>query len=232
LALTILPRVRREERPSLRLLGQSVLASLRLALLPAAAFALIAVLDLLPPTARWNERVSVVAQGPEEAPLTLVGFFTDWLFSAKVLLPTLALACLLLLVRRRWRTAFSLGLIFPLVVVELLLKLLIHQPPASHYLNVRLMFATSNPGIEVLEHGFPSGHAARIGFVLLWLALVLVPARSHPRAVFAAVLLILFSAWTRIYVGDHSVLEVIAGLLLAAVFLPASWLLLSRRPAR
>ena len=65
-----------------------------------------------------------------------------------------------------------------------------------------------------------------------WIALLLVPARHRGKALIAAVVLALFAAWTRVYVGDHSVLEVVAGLLLAVVFLPAAWMLAKLLPAR
>jgi membrane-associated phospholipid phosphatase len=71
--------------------------------------------------------------------------------------------------------------------------------------------------------------------VLGWLMLLLVPRRYRLPVLLVAVPLMLFVAWTRIYVGDHSLLEIVAGLLLAATFLPlaAALMRLSRpRPGQ
>ena len=174
-------------------------------------------------------------QGPDERPLTVVGFFTDWLFSAQVVLGLGALVAVVLVVRRRWLLAASAALVFPLVFLEVALKFLVDQPPASKFLQVRLLFTSSNVHVEALAHGFPSGHAARIGFALGWLLLLLAPRRQRPVVAAGTLLLTLFIAWTRIYVGDHSLLEIVAGLLLAAAFLPLAGALLSlsrRQPAR
>jgi len=182
----------------------------------------------------WNDAVSMWLQGPDERPLTVVGFFTDWLFSAQVVLGLGALVAVVLVVRRRWLLAASAALVFPLVFLEVALKFLGDQPPASKFLQVRALFTSSNVHVEALAHGFPSGHAARIGFALGWL-LLLAPPRYRPVVAAGTLLLTLFIAWTRIYVGDHSLLEIVAGLLLAAAFLPLAGALLSlsrRQPAR
>src|SRR5207244_4130667 len=80
----ILWPVQREVWRILPLAWQAVLRSLPLAALPAVAFALVTILDRLPSIGRWNDAVSMVAQGPEEPSLTIAGFFTDWLFSAQL----------------------------------------------------------------------------------------------------------------------------------------------------
>ena len=200
-----------------------------------ALFVVVAVLDQLPPVAGWNRSVSSWLQGPSEYPLTVVGFVTDWLFSAEVVLGLAALGCLVLAVCRRWLLAASLALVFPVVAAETVLKYLIAQPPASTYLQVRVLFRTSDVQIAALEHGFPSGHAARIGFALGWLALLLAPARWRVPLALGAAVVALFSAWTRIYVGDHSLLEIVAGLVLAGIYLPLAGALMAlarRRRAR
>ncbi|HEY8691762.1 MAG TPA: phosphatase PAP2 family protein [Chloroflexota bacterium] len=192
-------------------------------------------LDQVRPVSAWNDAVSMWLQGPDERPLTVVGFFTDWLFSAQVVLGLGALVAVVLVVRRRWLLAASAALVFPLVFLEVALKFLVDQPPASKFLQVRALFTSSNVHVEALAHGFPSGHAARIGFALGWLLLLLAPRRQRPVVAAGTLLLTLFIAWTRIYVGDHSLLEIVAGLLLAAAFLPLAGALLSlsrRQPAR
>ncbi|HEX6511285.1 MAG TPA: phosphatase PAP2 family protein [Chloroflexota bacterium] len=170
------------------------------------------------PVQRWNQGISAWIQGPEEQPLTVIGFLTDWLFSGQVVVGLGIAACIVFALRRQRLAALSAALIFPLVLVEVALKVLVDQPPASSYLHIRLLFGSSL-GVRALEHGFPSGHASRIGFVIGWLALVVVPRRYRWPAAAVLSLLTLFIVWTRLYVGDHSVLELLAGLLLAAAFL-------------
>ncbi|MBV8085741.1 MAG: phosphatase PAP2 family protein, partial [Chloroflexi bacterium] len=70
-----------------------------------------------------------------------------------------------------------------------------------------------------LAHGFPSGHASRAGFALGWLAIVLTPPQYRKPVLAVATVLTLAVCWTRIYVGDHSLLEILAGLALALTFL-------------
>lgn len=194
---------------------------------------MVAVLDQVQTVAAWNRVFSMWLQGPTEYPLSVVGFITDWLFSAQVILGLAALGCLIFILKRRWPLAVSILLVFPLVLVETILKLVIDQPPASTFLQVRVLFRSSDVHLHALEHGFPSGHAARIGFAIGWLALLLVPQRYRPATVSAIVVVTLFVAWTRIYVGDHSLLEIVAGLLLAAVFLPLAGALMAlpKRPS-
>jgi membrane-associated phospholipid phosphatase len=220
---------------ALAALGPAVRRCLPAAGAVAALFAVVAVLDQLPPVAAWNRAVSAWLQGPSEYPLTVTGFVTDWLFSPQVVLGLAALGCLALTISRRWMLAASLALVFPVVAAETVLKYLIDQPPASGFLQVRVLQRTSDVHFAAFEHGFPSGHAARIAFAIGWLALLLAPARWRVPIAAAATILALFSAWTRIYVGDHSLLEIIAGLLLAGVFLPLAGALIAlarRRPAR
>ncbi|HLQ31583.1 MAG TPA: phosphatase PAP2 family protein [Chloroflexota bacterium] len=218
-----------------RLVWAAVVRSVPLALIPAVAFAIVAVLDRLPAVGRWNDGISVWLQGPEELPLTVTGFLTDWLFSGQLSLAVALIVCIIFAVKRQWFLALSAATIFPLVAVEGFLKVIIHQPPASGFLQTRVLPLTSDLKLRAIEHGFPSGHSARLAFIVGWVALLLVPARYRWPVAAALLILALFMAWTRIYVGDHSLLEVVAGLLLAGVFLPASWalaLLAKQRPAR
>ncbi|HLG69446.1 MAG TPA: phosphatase PAP2 family protein [Chloroflexota bacterium] len=168
-------------------------------------------------------------------PLTIVGLVTEWAFSGQVIVVAAAAACLVLLVKRRWLLALSAALAFPLMATEVVLKFLINEPPASRYLQVRSLFAHGGPAVSELARGFPSGHGSRIGFAIGWLALLVIPARYRLPAAGVALILTLFVAWTRVYVGDHSLLEMIAGLLLSLVFLLPAWTLIQaarNKPAR
>ncbi len=208
--------------------------SLALAMLPLLAVAGIALLLRQSGVAGLDRSASLWLQGPAEPALTAVGFVTDWLCSWQFLLSLAALGCLALALTGRWLAAFSGALIFPLVAVEVAMKYAIEEPPASHFLQTRSLFTSSYVHIEGLSNGFPSGHAARIGFAAGWLAVFCTPARYRAVVLGAVELVTLFVGWTRIYVGDHSALEIVAGLLLSLAFLFPAWRLLelSRQPAR
>ena len=212
-----------------------LLPALAVGMIPAVLLAAVGVADFTPPIGAWDRSISQWLQGPAERSLTDIGFVTDWLFSGEVVLGVAAICCVVLLIRGRWLLALSAGVVFPAVVTEIILKLLIAKPPASSYLRVRVLVPSGVP-VQALAHGFPSGHAARIGFVIGWLTLLLVPARYRLAAAVAAAVIAFFCVWTRIYVGDHSLLEIVAGLLLAGVFLPVAGVLMAqakaRRPAR
>jgi undecaprenyl-diphosphatase len=188
-------------------------------------FALIAIVDELRPVINWDYSVSVWLQGPAELALTVVGAITESLFSGLVVLILTVAGCLFFLWRRQALLAASLATIFPLVCIEVVLKYLLSHPSASRVLQLRKLFATEQTGPTFLLSGFPSGHASRAAFVIGWLAVLLLPQRYRMWGLLAALVLTAFVAWTRIYVGDHSLLEVVAGLLLAAVFLVPAALL-------
>jgi membrane-associated phospholipid phosphatase len=207
--------------------------SLAKAFAPAMLLAAIGALLQRRGAAHWDEASSIWVQGPREQALIVVGFLTDWLCSWEVLLTATVIVCLVLAAKRRWLAALSASLMFPLVLAEVALKYFVPDPPASNYLQVRLLF--ESPHIETLTNGFPSGHAARIGFAVGWITVFLTPARYRAPVLAGILPLILFIGWTRIYVGDHSLLEIVAGLLLSLVFLLPAWTLMSlakRQPAR
>ncbi|MBV8084031.1 MAG: hypothetical protein JO247_04365, partial [Chloroflexi bacterium] len=106
------------------------------AMVPAAAFAVLAVVQLLGPNG-WNRQVSIWLQGPEVHWLTVLGAATDALFLAETVLPLAAVAFVVLAWRRRWLLALSVGCIVPVVGLEVLLKYLLDVPNASTYLQVR-----------------------------------------------------------------------------------------------
>jgi membrane-associated phospholipid phosphatase len=99
------------------------------------------------------------------------------------------------------------------VPLELVLKALIHQPavPREFYRGVYYPLTT-----VILQGTFPSGHAMRGAFVCAFPAILL----AWRRGIFAwlgslaLVLLALLAGLTRVYLGDHWLSDVVAGLLL------------------
>ena len=211
-----------------------------LMLAPAGIFAAVTAIEISGAVDAWNRGISIWLQGPSGFAMTAFSSVDGWLFSAEVVAVLAAGAIAVLLKQRHWLLAASLTPLLAVVVVEVIFKYLIPEQPASAYLQVRKLLSTPSDVPAVLNHGFPSGHASRIGFVLGWLAVVLTPPRYRPVAALITCLAAFFLCWTRIYAGDHSLLEIIGGLILAAVFLiPAAMLRsldrgprISRPPAR
>jgi len=102
-----------------------------------------------------------------------------------------------------------------LVPLEVILKSAIHQPavPLAFYRGVY------DPLLNVVLQGtFPSGHAIRAGFLCTFLAIVL-SARRGIAAWLAPVglgLLAVLMGLSRVYLGDHWLSDVVAGLILGA----------------
>ncbi len=174
--------------------------------------------------------MSVWLQGPELLPLTVIGFLTDWLFSGKILVPLALLGVALLAWQRRWSLAASLLVFFPLVAAGAGLKYVLPTPAAATFLKVRVLFVSSFGGPQFLANGYPSGHAARTAFALGWLVLAFAPSPGRLRAAVFAIVLTCCVGWTRIYVGDHTLLEILGGLALALVFLIPAAILQTVRP--
>lgn len=101
--------------------------------------------------------------------------------------------------------------------IEIILKLIVHQPPVPHdfYRGVYYPLTTL-----VLRGAYPSGHAMRSAFFCVFVAVLLAArggwaARIGPLAV---VIVAFFCGFTRIYLGDHWLSDVVAGMILGASF--------------
>ncbi len=110
----------------------------------------------------------------------------------------------------------------------LALKLaLVHPSPPHEFIR-----AWGNPlGVRVeTAGGFPSGHIARVTFLAI-LAAGLFPSAL---ARVALGLLVAYTFWARIYIGDHWLSDALGGLALgiASGCLALGWLALARRRAR
>ncbi len=124
-------------------------------------------------------------------------------------------ACLLL-----WRAGLGLWSLAPLAfllptALELGLKMVIYQPPVP----AEYHSAVPYPLVSVQTPGaFPSGHALRTGFFCTFLAVL-----AHLRGGAAGrlgtwffILFALLTGYSRVYVGDHWLSDVVAGLVLGA----------------
>ncbi|MHB8618367.1 MAG: phosphatase PAP2 family protein [Chloroflexota bacterium] len=194
--------------------------------------AVMAGLDFVGPVIHWDQAASQWLQGSAAYPLTLIGAITEWLFSGQVSLVLAMLGIGLLVWRRRWAWAASLALLFPMIAGEVVLKYTLRRPNPQGFLAVRKLIAVPNPGPRFLFFGFPSGHTSRSAFLLIWLALVLWAARGRLATLGWAVALVVFVGWTRIYAGDHWLMDVLGGWLLATLFLLPAALLIVVQPSR
>lgn len=99
--------------------------------------------------------------------------------------------------------------------VEVLMKSFLHQSslPAQFRLPSRYPLTIVN-----LPGSFPSGHAMRTAFFLVFLAVLFWNRGDLPGRAFAVALLVLMlpAAYTRIYMGYHWTSDVLAGLALGA----------------
>jgi membrane-associated phospholipid phosphatase len=120
----------------------------------------------------------------------------------------------------------AMGLFIVVAVVGLGLKLaLVHPPPTAEYLRrlwdpLDITFATPS--------GFPSGHIARVTF----LAFVAAGLARAATARIALALLVGYTFWARVYIGDHWLSDAVGGLALgvAAGSLALLWIESRRAP--
>ncbi|MDE3074461.1 MAG: phosphatase PAP2 family protein, partial [Chloroflexota bacterium] len=188
------------------------------------AFAILTLADSLAPVDAWNRALSLWLQGPDVYPLTVIGSAVAWLFSGQVTIGVSVIGAMLLWLAGRRKAAVSLCAVLPLVAAEVALKYAIRHPSPDGVLAVRTLVHI-DVGPRFLQFSFPSGHAARAAFLLLWTPLWLFGERYRAAAAGAAALLLGFIGWGRIYAGDHWLLDVVAGFLLAGFFLAGTGLL-------
>ena len=106
----------------------------------------------------------------------------------------------------------------------LLMKLaLVHPPPPAEY--VRALWDPLGFGVPT-PSAFPSGHIARVGF----LAIFAVGLASGTWVRVALVALIVWTFWSRVYIGDHWISDAVGGLALgtAAGCAAVAWVIRCR----
>lgn len=117
-----------------------------------------------------------------------------------------------------WRKGFGLRSLaplafLPLVLVELLMKAVVHQPlvHAQVFRSAQYPLTTFE-----LAGSFPSGHAIRVAFLCVLLGMFLLRRDGLPARFAVAGLLVLaaVTGFTRVYLGWHWSSDVIAGLVL------------------
>lgn len=175
-------------------------------------------LDALPSVKSVNQSWSQWLQGPQIPWLTAISSGFDWLFSGQVIMVGAAVVFGMLWWRGRRTAALALCAVLAVVAVEVVLKDVLRRPSPLGVLAERRLFDVA-VGPAFLQFSFPSGHAARESFVIGWAVLWLIGDRWRGPLLWTGAFLIGFIGWTRIYNGNHWLLDVIAGVLPSTVFL-------------
>jgi membrane-associated phospholipid phosphatase len=151
----------------------------------------------------------------ENPVLEAIGAVTGILFSAEASVSYGALGALYLWRRGQGHWALAPLAFVAATPVEMLLKRFANQPYVPQDLHSTFSYPLT---VVQLGGSFPSGHALRTGFFLTFLAVLLWQGggRGRRAAAVGALLLALFIAYTRVYVGDHWLSDVVAGLALGA----------------
>lgn len=166
-----------------------------------------------------DRSVAEAAHSLSAKSLDTLGALLSILFSAE-----LSVVYALLLGLFLWRRGFGLWSLapfafLPLVLLEIVMKATIHQPMVPP----ELQRASFYPLATVhMEGSFPSGHAIRGAFLSIFLMLLLTNrGRAFTvLAVFCAVAVVVLLAFTRLYLGQHWLSDVIAGSILGGA---AAW---------
>jgi len=208
--MTILARVTRSQTDERRLD--------RAALLALAAIAVFTVLSVLVNARDFANLDLAIARAFHRIDLRILNHLSETLaivFSGEFsLLYALVIAAYFWRQGRRWAALASLAL-FPLVLVEVVVKYVVNQPPVPADLYRGLIY----PLTTVATQGsFPSGHAARAAFFAAFLG-----ARGRNRAGLArwlvpsiATILLLACGLSRLYAEVHWASDVVAGIILGA----------------
>lgn len=187
-----------------------------------ALFVLITAADKVPTVVTWNRSASLWLQGPDSGALWALAITVEWLFSAEItfLLALAGIALLWLLGRKQ--LVKSLALFFPLALAAAGLKFLIAIPGPLGFLLVRHGVIGPPSSTAQVPFSYPSGHAARAAFLVIWLCLVLF-ANRHWSLVVLGALMAAGIGWTRIYLGAHFLFDILGALALAtAALVPAA----------
>jgi undecaprenyl-diphosphatase len=160
-----------------------------------------------------DQALLLLAQGPGNPWLDWVMAIISLLGSAEV---TGILVLLLVLLNRRlpwsaWQRWVPLAVFALLTAVEVVGKLVIHQPsPPLGFLRGPKM-----PGVGLdTGYSFPSGHMTRVTLVFGLFALRLVRRTRQPAWLWACVVAVWTVGFSRVYLGEHWPADVAGGILL------------------
>jgi undecaprenyl-diphosphatase len=145
-----------------------------------------------------------------------------WLGASPVGWALVGVAAQWVFLKGRLRVAFILVIAFGMtVVVKFPLKALIDRPRPS-----------LAPLVHASGAAFPSGHALTVFVVFGLLPLMLIPVgRARNVAWLDSALIVLAVGFSRIYLGEHWLTDVVGSYLLGAVFVLTVGAILRNRPA-
>jgi undecaprenyl-diphosphatase len=135
----------------------------------------------------------------------------NWFFGPHVgaVLVALSAACILLTTRRLRTTVYFLALVLPVWFGNETIKEVVHRPRPD---------IQSLPHALVLEPGglsFPSGHTSFTACLMLGLIMVTWTQRWRRLSIVIAIVLVLATAWSRVYLGVHYPSDVAASIVYA-----------------
>lgn len=150
-------------------------------------------------------------------PLSILSLVGSFEITAVTLL---ALAVLVFF--KRWLGVFlTLSLFFSTQLLELFGKLfLFHPSPPLTFFRAALPFNLPSGYIHT-DYSYPSGHAIRITFIVIFLLFYLEKNISGAKKLFLQTSIVIFLAAmliSRIYLGEHWTTDVIGGMFLGASF--------------
>lgn len=162
--------------------------------------------------AGWEVHVLHRAADIRSSTLTRLAKIATTVGSLTVQLPVAALACAVLLIRRRRTAALDLVIYVAGVLACVNLIKVIVGRPRPHVSHL----------VAVHSASFPSQHAAQATTVLLAVALLITWQAMRIAAVVLAVVLALLVGLSRVYLGVHYPTDVLAGWLVGATWLFAA----------
>lgn len=184
---------------------------MRLALLPALAFAALAALVAAGATRGLDLATTRAFQSVASYPLDVAVNAHTVLGLLNVTLPLAAILCVVVWRRRGGYAWLAPALVLATGAVELAFKYAVAHPgPPAEFVRA---FAYLGPPPEWRPpYSFPSGHMARLTFLSV-VAAALFPSRA---LLVLGAAFVAFSLFARVYIGDHWISDALGGLLLGS----------------
>ncbi len=157
---------------------------------------------------RWDESINVSLAADRDSGIVDVAEWFTGMADTRPILGIMALVTLVLALCRQWK-----AMLF--IPIAMLVEI-------SGFLAVNYIVGRPRPNVEKIgplpgTYSFPSGHVAAT--LVCWLGpalLLLAFGRTRLSQAVAAVgsVMVVFTAWSRVYVGMHHTLDVVMGLVL------------------